>query len=371
MPSPKTEPVHLTDEERAVLEGWIRSRTLAAWRARRARIILELDGGATIGRVAELVGCSRTTVSKWRARFASDRLDGLEDAPRAGRPRQVTDEAVQALVDRTLHSKPPNGDRAWSTRSAAQAAGMSQSMVARVWRAFGLKPQAIDSWKLSTDPDFVDKVRDVVGLYMDPPENALVLAVDEKTQIQALDRTAPILPVLPTSPAKASHDYVRHGTTSLFAALDVASGSVITEHHARHTAAQFIGFLTTIERVVPKHLELHLVLDNYSTHKTAKVHTWLLRHPRFHLHFTPTYSSWLNLVERWFAELTCRKLRGSAHRSVTELKADIQAWINKWNADPKPFIWTKTADAIFATLAAYCTILNHTNDQPETSDSAH
>lgn len=341
------------------------------WRARRARIILELDGGATIGRVAELVGCSRTTVGKWRARFAADRIDGLEDAPRSGRPRAVSDEQVQALVDRTLHSKPANGDRAWSTRSAAQAAGMSQSTVSRVWRAFGLKPQAIDSWKLSTDPDFVDKVRDVVGLYMNPPENALVLAVDEKTQIQALDRTAPILPVLPTSPAKASHDYVRHGTTSLFAALDVASGSVITEHHARHTAAQFIGFLATIDKAVPKNLELHLVLDNYATHKTAKVHTWLLRHPRFHLHFTPTYSSWLNLVERWFAELTCRKLHGSAHRSVTELKADIQAWINQWNTDPKPFIWTKTADAIFESLAAYCTILNHTTDQPETSDSGH
>ncbi|ALN15763.1 IS630 family transposase [Acidipropionibacterium acidipropionici] len=371
MASPRTEPVHLTDEERAVLEGWTRGRTLAAWRARRARIILELDGGATIGRAAELVGCSRTTVGKWRSRFAADRLDGLEDAPRPGRPRAVTDEAVQALVERTLHSKPTNGDRAWSTRSAAQASGMSQSMVSRVWRAFGLKPQAIDSWKLSTDPEFVDKVRDVVGLYMDPPADALVLAVDEKTQIQALDRTAPILPVLPTSPAKASHDYVRHGTTSLFAALDIASGSVITEHHARHTAAQFIGFLTTIDKAVPQDLDLHLVLDNYATHKTAKVHTWLLRHPRFHLHFTPTYSSWLNLVERWFAELTCRKLHGSAHRSVTELKADIQAWINQWNHDPKPFIWTKTADQILSTLAAYCTILNHTNDQPETSDSGH
>jgi transposase len=231
---------------------------------------------------------------------------------------------------------------------------MSQSAVSRIWRAFGLKPHIVQTWKLSTDPQFIDKVRDVVGLYMSPPENALVLCVDEKSQIQALDRTAPCLPMLPATPARMTHDYVRNGTTSLFAAFDLASGSVIAQPYRRHRHQEFLRFLKLIDAAVPQDLDLHLVLDNYATHKTPEIQKWLLKHPRFCLHFTPTSSSWLNLVERWFAELTNRKLRRSAHRSVTDLETDIRTWINEWNKDPKPFVWTKTADEILETLAAYC-----------------
>jgi len=236
----------------------------------------------------------------------------------------------------------------------ARSAGVSQSTVSRIWRAFGLKPHIIQTWKLSTDPQFIDKVRDVAGLYMSPPENALVLCVDEKSQIQALDRTAPCLPMLPTTPARMTHDYVRNGTASLFAAFDLASGSVIAQHYRKHRHQEFLRFLKLIDQAVPRDLDLHLVLDNYATHKTPEIHKWLLRHPRFYLHFTPTSSSWLNLVERWFAELTNRKLRRSAHRSVTEPEAGIRRWINEWNKDPKPFMWTKPADEILETLAAYC-----------------
>ena len=245
----------------------------------------------------------------------------------------------------------------------AAATGMSQSAVSRVWRAFGLKPHLVETWKLSTDPQFIDKVRDVVGLYLDPPEKALVLCVDEKSQIQALDRTAPCLPVLPTTPARMTHDYVRNGTTSLFAALDVASGSVIARHYRRHRHQEFLPFLRLIDQAVPGGLDLHLICDNYATHKTPAIHKWLLRHPRFHLHFTPASSSWLNLVERWFAELTSRKLRRSAHRTVTELEADIRKWVNAWNADPKPFTWAKTADEILESLAAYCRRISGSGQQ--------
>jgi transposase len=234
---------------------------------------------------------------------------------------------------------------------------MSQSAVSRIWRAFGLRPHVVQTWKLSTDPQFTGKVRDVVGLYMSPPENALVLCVDEKSQIQALDRTAPCLPVLPATPARMTHDYVRNGTTSLFAAFDLASGSVIAQHCRRHRRQEFLRFLKLIDAAVPEDLDLHLVLDNYATHKTPEIHKWLLRHPRFYLHFTPTSSSWLNLVERWFAELSNRKLRRSAHRSVVELETDIRKWITEWNKDPRPFIWTKTADEILETLAAYCGLI--------------
>jgi transposase len=236
----------------------------------------------------------------------------------------------------------------------AAATGMSQTSVSRIWRAFGLKPHLTETWKLSTDPQFIDKVRDVVGLYLDPPEHALVLCVDEKSQIQALDRTAPCLPILPTTPARMTHDYVRNGTTSLFAALEIGSGSVIAHHYRRHRHQEFLRFLKLIDSAVPEDLGLHLICDNYATHKTPEVKKWLLRHPRFQLHFTPTSSSWLNLVERWFAELTRRKLRRSAHRTVTELEADIRRWINEWNADPKPFVWAKTADQILESIASYC-----------------
>jgi transposase len=337
-----------------VLAGWSRRRKTAQALATRSRIVLRCAEGGTIGEVAADVGVSRNMVSKWRSRFLADRLDGLSDEPRPGRPRVIGDEQVQALITTTLEQAPVNGDTHWSTRSMAAQTGMSQSAVSRIWRAFGLKPHAVQTWKLSTDPLFVDKVRDVVGLYLAPPENALVLAVDEKSQMQALDRTAPVLPMMPGTPARMTHTYVRHGTTSLFAALDLSSGSVIAAHYRRHRHQEFLRFLKLIDAAVPKDLDLHLVLDNYATHKAPKVKEWLIRHPRFHLHFTPTSASWLNLVERWFAELTNRKLRRSAHRSVTELEADVRAWTNEWNANPRPFIWTKTADQILDTLAAYC-----------------
>jgi transposase len=343
VPSPKVVPVVLSDEERSVLAAWSRRRKTAQALALRSKIVLRSADGGTIGEVAQAVGVSRNMVSKWRSRFLADRLNGLSDEPRPGRPRLIGDERVEQVITKTLECT-PGEDTHWSTRSMAAATGMSQSAVSRIWRAFGLKPHAIQTWKLSTDPLFVEKVRDVVGLYLAPPENALVLAVDEKSQMQAIDRTAPIVAVMPTTPARMTHDYVRHGTTSLFAAFDIGSGSVIAQHYRRHRHQEFLRFLKLIDTAVPTDLDLHLVLDNYATHKTPAVKNWLLRHPRFHLHFTPTSSSWLNLVERWFAELTTRKLRRSAHRRVTELEADVRRWINEWNADPKPFVWTKPAD---------------------------
>ena len=354
MASPKLEPLVLSDDERRVLEGWARRRKTAQALALRSRIILACAEGAGVSAVATELRVSRTTAGKWRSRFLEARLEGLSDEPRPGRPRTVTDEHVEKVITATLEQQPPGGDTHWSTRSMARSAGMSQSAVSRIWRAFGLKPHIVQTWKLSTDPQFIDKVRDVVGLYMSPPENALVLCVDEKSQIQALDRTAPCLPMLPTTPARMTHDYVRNGTTSLFAAFDLASGSVIAQPYRRHRHQEFLRFLKLIDTAVPQGLDLHLVLDNYATHKTPEIQNWLLKHPRFWLHFTPTSSSWLNLVERWFAELTNRKLRRSAHRSVTDLETDIRKWINEWNKDPRPFVWTKTADEILETLAAYC-----------------
>ncbi|MGW1341374.1 IS630 family transposase [Kribbella sp. NPDC002412] len=318
--------------------------------------MLRCADGGTIGEVAEAVGVSRNMVSRWRSRFLAERLDGLSDEPRPGRPRTITDDDIERVITKTLEET-PGEDTHWSTRSMASATGMSQSAVSRIRRAFGLKPQAIETWKLSTDPLFpqlIDKVRDVVGLYLSPPENALVLAVDEKSQMQAIDRTAPILPVMPTTPARMTNDYVRHGTTSLFAALDLSSGSVIAQHYRRHRHQEFLRFLKLIDAAVPKDLDLHLVLDKLRHPQNPQGEGVADPPPRFHLLFTPTSSSWLNLVERWFAELTNRKLRRSAHRSVTELEADVRAWINTWNADPKPFVWTKTADQILDILAAYC-----------------
>jgi transposase/AraC-like DNA-binding protein len=288
-----------------------------------------------------------------------ERLEGLADEPRPGRPRTIADDQVEQVIVATLERPPPDHDTHWSTRSMARQVGMSQTAISRIWRAFGLKPHLEQTWKLSADPQFIDKVRDIVGLYLDPPERALVLCVDEKSQIQALDRSAPTLPILPGTPARRAHDYVRHGTASLFAALDLASGQVISQLHRRHRHQEFLRFLKQIDASVPAGLELHLVCDNYATHKTPAIKTWLLRHPRYHLHFTPTSASWLNLVERWFAELTNRKLRRSSHRSVAELEADLNAWIAAWNHDPKPFVWTKTADQILDSLTSY---LQRTND---------
>jgi transposase len=352
-------PLVLSDEERQTLVRWSRRATTAQALALRCKIVLACAEGHTNKAVAERLGIWPQTVTKWRGRFVRDRLDGLVDEPRPGRPRTIADEQVEQVVTKTLEEPPPNHDTHWSTRSMARQVGLSQTAISRIWRAFGLKPHLTQTWKLSTDPQFIDKVRDIVGLYLDPPEAALVLCVDEKSQIQALDRTAPSLPILPTTPARRSHDYVRNGTASLFAALDVASGKVISQVHRRHRQQEFLKFLRTIDRNVPAELDVHLVCDNYGTHKTPQIKQWLLRHPRFHLHLTPTYSSWLNLVERWFAELTNRKLRRSAHRSVAELEADLRVWIEAWNQDPKPFVWTKTADEILDNLARYLHLINN------------
>lgn len=344
------------------MQGLARRPTTAQALAIRARIVLACADGLSNSEVSRQLGVSLPTVGKWRKRFVADRVEGLSDEPRPGAPRKITDAHVEAVITKTLEERPSHKDSHWSTRSMAKAVGLSQTAVCRIWRAFGLKPHLVDTWKLSTDPQFIEKVRDIVGLYLQPPQGAMVLAVDEKSQIQALDRTAPMLPMMPTVPARQTRDYVRHGTTSLFAALDLASGKVIGQTQRTHRHQEFLRFLKTIDKATPPQLDLHLVLDNYATHKTPAIHRWLLTHPRFHLHFTPTYSSWLNLVERWFAELTNRKLRRSAHRSVRTLEADIKSWIEAWNQDPKPFVWTKTADEILEAVAAYCQRIN---------DSAH
>jgi len=343
----------LSDEEREVLARWARRPTTAQALALRCRIVLACaDGGNNI-EVAERLGVSRATVGKWRRRFVAHRLDGLHDEPRPGGPRTIGDDDVERVIVKTLEETPHDATH-WSTRSMAQAAGMSQSAVSRIWRAFGLKPHLVDSFKLSPDPLFIDKVRDVVGLYLNPPDAAVVLCVDEKSQIQALDRTAPILPLIPGTPERRTHDYRRHGTTNLYAALDVASGHVIADMTPRHRAEEFRRFLNLIDHHVPADLAVHVIVDNNATHKTPAIQRWLLRHPRFSLHFTPTYSSWLNLVERWFAELTNRWLRRGTHRSTQELVASIRTWITNWNDDPKPFTWHKTADEILDNLANYC-----------------
>jgi transposase len=301
------------------------------------------------------------TVSKWRKRFAADRLDGLVDAPRPGAVRTVGDDTVEAVVVDTLETAPADATH-WSTRGLAAKHGISHQTVAEIWRAFGLKPWKEDSFKVSPDPDLVEKIRDIVGLYMNPPVAAAVFAVDEKPQIQALNRTAPTFPMLPTTPARATHDYERNGTCDLFAALNIASGMVITDIRSSHTSDDFIAFLNKVNRNVPPELDVHVVLDNLATHKTPKVHRWLLRHRRFHFHFTPTYGSWMNLVERWFSALTTKKLKRSAHCNVKELVADIESWAATWNEDPKPFVWHKTADRILERLAGYCQAVTATEN---------
>ena len=356
MPSPIAVPIDLSPEERGVLEGWTRRRTTAAALSLRARIVLSAAEGESNTEIAERLGVHRNTASLWRRRFLEFRLDGLLDEPRPGQPRKITDWKVEEVITRTLESA-PKGATHWSTRSMAQEVGLSQTAVSRIWRAFGLQPHRQQTWKLSKDPLFVDKVRDVVGLYLNPPERAVVLCVDEKSQIQALDRTAPILPMRPGIPERATHDYKRHGTSSLYAALDITTGQVIGQLHSRHRAVEFKKFLQTLDREVPRNLDVHLVLDNASTHKTPVIKRWLLAHPRFVLHFTPTSSSWLNLVERWFAELTTKKLRRGAHTSVRELNRDIRAWIKTWNDDPRPYIWIKTADQILESIKRYCTTI--------------
>jgi len=353
-----TVPIILSAEERETLQRWARRHSSSQALALRCRIVLACaDGDRTQSEIASELGCNPVTVSKWRNRFAADRLDGLSDAPRPGAKRTIGDDVIEAIVVETLESAPPDATH-WSTRGLAAKHGISHQTVAEIWRAFGLKPWRCDSFKVSPDPELVEKIRDLVALYMNPPVAAAVFALDEKPQIQALNRTAPTLPMLATTPQRATHDYERNGTCDLFAALNMATGSVITDIRKSHTSVDFIAFLNKVNRQVPKDLDVHVILDNLSTHKTPAVHAWLLRHRRFHFHFTPTYGSWMNMVERWFSALTTRKLQRSAHRSVKELAADIKAWVANWNENPTPFVWHKSAEQILERIAGYCAAVN-------------
>ena len=345
--------IELSDSERTQLEAWRRRRKTAQALALRARIVLECASGVESKVAAQRVSVSQQTVSKWRNRFAEFRLDGLVDAPRPGTPRMIGDAQVEAVIAKTLESIPKNATH-WSTRSMAREMGLSQTAISRIWRAFGLQPHRQETFKLSTDPLFIEKVRDIVGLYLDPPLKAMVLCVDEKSQIQALDRTQPLLPMAPGIAERRTHDYSRHGTTTLFAALDIATGGVIGELHRRHRSKEFLKFLRTIETSVPSDLDIHLIMDNYGTHKTPAVKRWFARHPRFHVHFTPTSASWLNQVERWFATLTEKQIRRGTHRSTRELEQAIRDYLNQHNADPKPFVWQKSAEDIFSSLERFC-----------------
>ena len=343
----------LATEERDTLERWVRRPKTAQALAQRARIVLACAGGQPNGAVADRERVTRQTMGRWRARFVTKRLDGLLDEPRPGAPRRISDADVEHVLTRTLESTPQDATH-WSTRALAQTCGLSQSTVSRVWRAFALQPHRSEAFKLSRDPLFIEKVRDIVGLYLHPPDKALVLCVDEKSQIQALDRTQPLLPMRPGQAERRTHDYVRHGTTSLFAALNVKSGIVIGQCHRRHRALEFRKLLRRIDAAAPAALDLHLILDNYGTHKTPLIRRWLVRHPRFHLHFTPTSPSWINLVERWFAMLTEKQIRRGVHRSTRELETAVLHYINTHNRQPKPFVWTKTADEILASVSRFC-----------------
>jgi transposase len=348
---PKAELI-LTDEERAQLSAHTRRSKTAQHLALRSRIVLACAEGLDNKVVAKRLGVTPATVGKWRGRFVRERLDGLLDEPRPGAERTITDEKVEEVVLKTLEST-PRGATHWSTRQMAKHVGLGRTSIGRIWRAFGLQPHRTETFKLSKDPLLIDKVRDIVGLYLNPPDRALVLCVDEKSQIQALDRTQPLLPLRPGQVERRTHDYKRHGTTSLFAALDVKTGKIIGACHRRHRAAEFRKFLDTIEANVPADLDVHVIVDNYGTHKTAAIRAWFAKRPRFHIHFTPTYGSWLNLVERWFGLLTERQIKRGAHRSVRALEAAIHEFLDAHNEDPKPFIWTKTADEILASIARF------------------
>jgi transposase len=342
----------LTDDERVQLDSLAHRSRTAPQLARRARIIVACAEGIDNRVVARRLRMSEVTVCKWRGRFIRERLDGLYDEPRPGAPRRVTDAQVEQVIVRTLEET-PRGETHWSSRGMAKASGLGRTTIQQIWRAFGLQPHRTETFKLSTDPLLIEKVRDIVGLYMNPPDHALVFCVDEKSQIQALDRTQPLLPLRPGQLERRTHDYKRHGTTSLFAALELKTSRVIGQLHRRHRSAEFRQFLDVIEAQVPAGLEAHIIVDNYGTHKTAIIRKWFAKRPRFHVHFTPTYGSWINLVERWFAEITNKRIRRGVFRSVKELEAAIREYIEVHNENPKPFVWTKTADQILASIARF------------------
>jgi transposase len=343
----------LAAEEREYLERQVRRRRVARSMSERCRIILRCADGVQSKVVAAELGVHEHTVGKWRRRFLKDRVEGLLDEARPGRPRTIADDQIAAVIERTLRSKPVDATH-WSIRSMAGATGFSHTTIRRIWTAFGLQPHRSETFKLSSDPLFVDKVRDIVGLYLSPPNRALVLSVDEKSQIQALDREQPVLPMMPGMPERCTHSYVRHGTTSLFAALDIATGFVIGKCYKRHRAAEFLDFLKQIDAQVPPDLDVHIIMDNYATHKTALVRSWLARRPHYHVHFTPTSASWINQVERWFAELTRKQLRRGVHTSTRQLEQDIRSFIDRHNDKPKPYRWTKSADEILASVRRFC-----------------
>ncbi len=356
--------MELTIEERETLQRFARRRRTSAGLVMRAKIVLKCATGIDNQDVAEELGVSQDMVGKWRKRFLERRLDGLLDEPRVGRPRSVEDDDVERIVDTTLHEK-PRGRTHWSSRRLAKELDLSQSAVARAWKAFGLRPDRAESFSLSKDPQFIEKVRDIVGLYMSPPDNAMVLCVDEKSQMQALDRSQPLLPTVPTHPERRTATYIRNGTTSLFAALDIATGRVIGKTYRRHRTSEFCKFLNEIDKAVPEELDIHLVMDNYATHKTEEVKRWLLRHPRYHVHFTPTYSSWLNLVESFFSIVERDVTSRGVHRSTHALEKSVREFLKAHNDDPKPFKWTKTADQILDSLRRYCEIANATRAERE------
>jgi transposase len=351
--SPVLVPLHINAEDRETLNRWLARRKTAQALALRARIVLACEAGGSNTEVAESLGVFRQTVAKWRSRYLKKGIDGLRDEPRPGAPRTISDADVERVITLTLEEKPDDATH-WSTRSMARRAGMTQSAISRIWRAFGLQPHRSETFKLSKDPLFIEKVRDIVGLYLNPPDRALVLCVDEKSQIQALDRTAPLLPMRPGQVERRTHDYVRHGTTSLFAALDTKTGQVLAACQSRQRSPEFRNFLNLIEANVPPDLDVHLVLDNSSIHKSPPIQRWLARHPRYHLHFTPTSSSWLNQVERWFAALTEKQLRRGVHRSTRALEQAIYRYVDATNRESKPFVWTKTADQILDSIAKFC-----------------
>lgn len=348
-----TKPLNITAEEKEKLEMLARRPKSAQAMAMRARIVLGCGEGLLNQVVAERLRITGATVCKWRERFRTKRLEGLLDEPRPGAPRSISDKHVEAVVTTTLEAMPRHSTH-WSTRLMAQKSGLSQSAVVRIWRTFGLKPHRVETFKLSKDPQFVEKVRDIVGLYMNPPERAVVLCVDEKSQVQALNRTQPILPMRPGVPARQSHDYQRHGVTSLFAALDVETGKTISSVHRRHRHQEFLKFLGTIDEQVPSGVDIHIVMDNYATHKVDKVRRWFLRHPRYHIHFTPTSSSWLNLVERLFAEITDRCVRRGSHTAVSQLERSMLDYLQQRNKKPTPFVWTAPADMILGKVQRLC-----------------